>query len=468
MEKPKRSSQPSHRRFESLDVKRSSSSLTMSTSSLRSINEEDRGPAAGHAAGRRPTVVRFAPTPTPPRPSSSSGTRRGSHLAPQQAPKGRPATAATARPASPSGPRPARSSPAESGPKATRRSWGCTGSAGDQKERVTGDVIGGERSKGTAATLVRSSSVPRSRKPVEEKPLQKRESKTNIISRTKQRPTPSPKPDVVHKPGAQRSPNTAAKTSEKRPPTPGGASPDNMVKVSPPRSTSATTMGASWESLPPALQTLGSGVMSYRDAAEMAAVEAMQEASAAEIVLRCLSAFADLAATAGKQSPQQTVDEFLALQAAIARSTAALGNQQRSGHAGEWLHAAVTADLAPFSLYTAPSSSSRKRSTESPAVSAPPRPVAAAEEAATWLETAARELGEEMCAWFVGHVDRLLEADVAGTLGQLKQVNDWLDDVGLRTDAVERLKQKIFGYLLDHVESAVVALNGGVASNRRK
>uniref|UniRef100_A0A8R7Q1P9 DUF6857 domain-containing protein n=2 Tax=Triticum TaxID=4564 RepID=A0A8R7Q1P9_TRIUA len=130
-----------------------------------------------------------------------------------------------------------------------------------------------------------------------------------------------------------------------------------MVKVSPPRSTSATTMGASWESLPPALQTLGSGVMSYRDAAEMAAVEAMQEASAAEIVLRCLSAFADLAATAGKQSPQQTVDEFLALQAAIARSTAALGNQQRSGHAGEWMHAAVTADLAPFSLYTAPSSS---------------------------------------------------------------------------------------------------------------
>ncbi|XP_037424404.1 nucleolar protein dao-5-like [Triticum dicoccoides] len=468
MEKPKRSNQPSHRRLESLDVKRSSSSLNMSTSSLRSINEEDRGPAAAHS-GRRPTVVRFAPTPTPPRPSSSSGTRRGSHLAPapQQAPKGRPATAATARPASPSGPKPVRSSPAESAPKATRRSWGCTGSPRDQKERKTGDVIGRERSKGTAATLVRSSSVPRSRKPVEEKPLQKRESKTNIISRTKQRPTPSPKPDILHKPGAQRSPSIAAKTSEKRPPTPGGASPDDMVKVSPPRSTSATTMGASWESLPPALQTLGSGVMSYRDAAEMAAVEAMQEASAAEIVLRCLSAFADLAATAGKQSPQQTVDEFLALQAAIARSTAALGNQQRSGHAGEWMHAAVTADLAPFSLYTAPSSS-RKRGTESPAVSASPRTVAAAEEAATWLETAARELGEEMCAWFVGHVDRLLEADVAGTLGQLKRVNDWLDDVGPRTDAVERLKQKIFGYLLDHVESAVVALNGGVATNRRK
>jgi hypothetical protein len=160
------------------------------------------------------------------------------------------------------------------------------------------------------------------------------------------------------------------------------------------------------------------------------------------------------------------VDEFFTLQAAITRSTAALDNQQkRSGHAGEWLHAAVTSNLAPFSLYAA-TSSSRKHNTGSP------RPVAAAEEeTSTWLETAARELGEEMCAWFVGHVERLLDADVAGTLGQLKRVNDWLDDEDVRLrrcEAVERLRKKIFGYLLDHVESAVVALNGGVATSRRK
>ena len=178
------------------------------------------------------------------------------------------------------------------------------------------------------------------------------------------------------------------------------------------------------------------------------------------------SAFADLAASAAKKSPQHTVDEFLALQAAITRSTAVLGNQQqRGGHAGEWLHAAVTSNLAPFSLYAA-ASASRKHGTGSP------RPAATAEEeTATWLETAAGELGEEMCAWFVGHVQRLLDADVAGTLGQLKRVNDWLDDNEVRLrrcEAVEPLRKKIFGYLLDHVESAVVALNGGVATNRRK
>ncbi|KAM0833134.1 hypothetical protein ACQ4PT_064442 [Festuca glaucescens] len=415
MEKPRKPSFPPHRRLQqSVDVKKSSSSLNMSTSSLRSINEDERETAAVVQAGRRPAVVRFAPpTPTPSRPSSSAGTRRSSLAAPGQAPKAMaPAPAATARPASASGRKAAaRSSPAESGPKGLRRSWGWTATAGE-KEREDGAPISAARVEGTA-----------------------------------------------RQPGAQRNPNIAGKNIEKVPPS--CVSPDNLVKVS-----TSTTKGASWESLPTALQTLGSGVMSYRDAAEMAAVEAMQEASAAEIVLRCLSAFADLAASAAKQSPQHTVDEFFALQAAITRSTAALDNQQkRSGHAGEWLHAAVTSNLAPFSLYAA-SSSSRKHGTGSP------RTVAAAEESATWLESVARELGDEMCAWFVGHVERLLDDNVAGTLGQLKRVNDWLDDdVGLRPgEALERLRKKIFGYLLDHVESAVVALNGGVATkrNRRK
>uniref|UniRef100_A0ACD6A2J6 Uncharacterized protein n=1 Tax=Avena sativa TaxID=4498 RepID=A0ACD6A2J6_AVESA len=451
MEKPRKPSFQPHRRLQSVDVKKSSSSLSMSTSSLRSINEGNRETAAVVHEGRRPAVVRFATaTPTPSRPLSSAGTRRSSLSASRQAPKQTPAPA-TVRPAS------------SSGPKGVRRNWGSTGSAGE-KERENGrDLNSAARTSGPmVAAQARSSSVPR-RKPAEEKPLQQRESKTNITSRTKAKPSPSPKPDVLHKPGAQRSPNIAVKASEKD--APSSVSPDNMVKVS---TSTRTRIGASWESLPPALQTLGSGVMSYRDAAEMAAVEAMQEASAAEIVVRCLSAFADLAASAAQQSPQHTVDEFLALQAAITRSTAALDNQQqkRSGHAGEWLHAAVTSNLAPFSLY-ATASSSRKLSTGSP------EPVAAAteEEAVTWLETAARELEEEMCAWFVGHVERLLDADVAGTLGQLKRVNDWLDDEDVRLrrcEGVERLRKKIFGYLLDHVESAVVALNGGVATNRRK
>lgn len=155
-------------------------------------------------------------------------------------------------------------------------------------------------------------------------------------------------------------------------------------------------------------------------------------------------------------SPQQTVDEFLALHGALA--AAVPRDDKREGHtgAGAWLRAAVTTDLAHFSLLYSAASPSKSSG------------AAGAEE--SWMEAARRALGEEMRAWFLGHVERLLDGDVAGTLGQLKRVNDWLDAVGLgpESDAVERVRKKIYGYLLDHVESAVVALNGGVAAARRK
>lgn len=202
-------------------------------------------------------------------------------------------------------------------------------------------------------------------------------------------------------------------------------------------------------------------------------------------LLCTFSAFADLTASAAQHPPQHTVDEFLALQAAITRSAAVLGNHQQrrsGGHAGDWLRAAVSADLAPFSLYRKKNQQSAEE--EPPAACFPSaNPLAAGEEAAvageaeeeemeiTWLEAAARRLGEEMSAWFAGHVEGLVDGDVAGTLGQLKRVNDWLDTDGAgprRSEAAERLRKKIFGYLLDHVESAVVALNGGAAPNRGK
>lgn len=150
-------------------------------------------------------------------------------------------------------------------------------------------------------------------------------------------------------------------------------------------------------------------------------------------------------------SPQQTVDEFLALEATLARSAAA-------GHAEDWLRAAVSSDLGRFSLYSAVSPTSQ--------------PEEEAGRRTTWLGAAAREVGEETRGWFVGHVERLIDGDAAGTLGQLKRVNDWLDGAPAPpSEAAERLRKKIFGYLLDHVESAVLALNGGAAAGahgRRK
>ncbi|XP_010489346.1 PREDICTED: uncharacterized protein LOC104767025 [Camelina sativa] len=96
--------------------------------------------------------------------------------------------------------------------------------------------------------------------------------------------------------------------------------------------------------------------------------------------------------------------------------------------------------------------------------------------------------------WFLGFVERFLDADVitssnlnlsdngqiAGMLSQLKSVNDWLDEIGSKEDeeglqevskeTIDRLRKKIYEYLLTHVESAAAALGGGgtVSSPRPK
>ena len=116
----------------------------------------------------------------------------------------------------------------------------------------------------------------------------------------------------------------------------------------------------------------------------------------------------------------------------------------------------------------------------------------------------ARRLGEESRGWFLGFVERFLDADVAAAapwdreraarmLPQLKRVNDWLGEIGKRSEAptppqseadgeataastapvaanggcgvpeetIERLRKKIYEYLLTNVDSAAAMLGGG-------
>ena len=87
--------------------------------------------------------------------------------------------------------------------------------------------------------------------------------------------------------------------------------------------------------------------------------------------------------------------------------------------------------------------------------------------------------------WFLGFVERFLDSDgdttlsdngqIAGMLTQLKSVNDWLDEIGsskdeeescqISPDTIDRLRKKIYEYLLTHVESAAAALSGGSQSS---
>uniref|UniRef100_A0A2P2JNZ3 DUF6857 domain-containing protein n=1 Tax=Rhizophora mucronata TaxID=61149 RepID=A0A2P2JNZ3_RHIMU len=90
--------------------------------------------------------------------------------------------------------------------------------------------------------------------------------------------------------------------------------------------------------------------------------------------------------------------------------------------------------------------------------------------------------------WFLGYVEKFLDADVdastllnngqiAGILSQLKSVNDWLDDIGsskdeeemprIPSETIDRLRKKIYEYLLTHVESAAAALGSRSQSSPR-
>lgn len=109
----------------------------------------------------------------------------------------------------------------------------------------------------------------------------------------------------------------------------------------------------------------------------------------------------------------------------------------------------------------------------------------------------AEMLRTESQNWFLGFVERFLDGDVdnsslvdssqiAGLLSQLKSVNDWLDEIGSNSnkgeeetarvsgETIDRLRKKIYDYLLTHVESAAAALQppsaggGGVEAKAKK
>jgi hypothetical protein len=205
---------------------------------------------------------------------------------------------------------------------------------------------------------------------------------------------------------------------------------------------------------------------------------------------------------------------------------------ERRRRAASWVGAGLATDLSAFSLYSlkptpasiasppavvlvdesakaSPPAKSRLspakgkvRTSSVTAASAPP-PEWERGGGAEERGELARRLGEESRGWFLSFVERFLDADVAAAapwdrdraarmLPQLKRVNDWLSEIGkpaetpppLSSDAdgeaavptangvpaetIERLRKKIYEYLLTNVDSAAAVLGGGEAANGRK
>lgn len=338
--------------------------------------------------------------------------------------------------------------------------------------------------------------------------------------------------------------------------------PGNLAKVSI-NSRRLTDGSVSWASLPSSIAKLGKEVMKHRDAAQMAAIEAMQEASAAESLLRCLSIYSELSTSAKEDNPQPAVEQFLNLHTSLNNAhmvadflskTVPCGSSpdhdekqseealkvmsDRRKHASSWVQAALATNLSSFAVFSKEPTSTRI-SAPTPAQSQKSIPVNqpilvlenSTKNTSTKTQSKARQtvgsklaqgtprrLGDgsaisqkpqpqpqpppewfrgngldeavdlaEMLQlrsqdWFLGFVEGFLDADVdtsalsdngqiAGMLTQLKSVNDWLDKIGsskdegetphIPTETIDRLRKKIYEYLLTHVESAAAALGGG-------
>ncbi|XP_030475570.1 uncharacterized protein LOC115692750 [Syzygium oleosum] len=130
-----------------------------------------------------------------------------------------------------------------------------------------------------------------------------------------------------------------------------------------------------WSSLPSVLSKLGKEVLKQRDAALLASAEALQEAAAAERLLKCLSAYSELQSS-NSEEEQPSVDKFFKLQDDMAHSRLVIQSLtnatptkaaeiepnsakstreafklalDRKRNASLWIKAALASDLVPLS-----------------------------------------------------------------------------------------------------------------------
>ncbi|XP_009617563.1 uncharacterized protein [Nicotiana tomentosiformis] len=441
-------------------------------------------------------------------------------------------------------------------PKALRKSW--EGNM-DLKSRESPRL---RVNKHDLKPETRSTSVPR--KSTSEKPTYKEDNRGILAKSSKEEnkvQTSLKKNSANGEPvDAEKSSKQKTSMGRKLPGEVNNGLGENLVKVAVSNRTLADG-NVAWSSLPSSLAKIGKEVMKHRDAAQIAAIEAMQVASATESLLRCLSTYSELSSSAKEDNPQSAVEQFLALHASL-KNVRLVGESlsktmsadsssdheenpseeelkvvsQKRKQAALWVNAALATNLSSFSVYTKKATSSPSAtsaaspspktmagnlpmlvldnsSKNAPAKNqAKPRPtvsskiqssgsqrrltdgVAANQKPkspppADWVRGDGLEETVDLAEilrmasqdWFLGFVERFLDADVdasalsdngqiAGMLSQLKSVNDWLDEIGSNKDdespeidseTIDRIRKKIYEYLLTHVESAAAALGGG-------
>ncbi|EOA16144.1 hypothetical protein CARUB_v10004279mg [Capsella rubella] len=245
------------------------------------------------------------------------------------------------------------------------------------------------------------------------------------------------------------------------------------------------------DSISEELAKLGKEAMQRRDFAARAAARALEEANANECIIRCLSKFSELSSASKVENPLRIINQFLTIYEDVMKYSKIASEDSFSSSSDQqnpislWVEAALATNLGVVSLvksqnsHDSPSSLKKSMPTR---LSPGPTSMKTDNIVGMWTdidgmkETAkfAVNLQSEMQLWFIKFVEESLDnknaakrsldgSSIAAVLSQLKQVNEWLDRVVSNqenqittmalTDKIERLKHKIYGFVIHHVGS---------------
>ncbi|MCL7047322.1 hypothetical protein MKW94_005869 [Papaver nudicaule] len=253
----------------------------------------------------------------------------------------------------------------------------------------------------------------------------------------------------------------------------------------------------SWDCLPGNLVKPGKGVLRRRNLASLVAIEAQKEASLSAALVKCLSMFADLCKSASTEEPHLSLSKFFSLYqlieqphlTSVAKDTKSSQVSMKSSHSQENRGQKVSQTHSKNAVKCTKSSMELSENAK-----------------LEWSKGGSTKeiqemkdiLMKESQVWFLKFLEDSLsngfraeapdkkrsngaksgrkpessDDHIALVLSQLKHANDWLDQVRTKAvldndvlvETVDRLKRKIYGCLLGHVDSAASALEGRAAN----
>ncbi|CAA7387822.1 unnamed protein product [Spirodela intermedia] len=276
-------------------------------------------------------------------------------------------------------------------------------------------------------------------------------------------------------------------------------------------------------SLPSNLMKLGKEVLRHRDQTILTAVEALQEATASERLIRCLVKYPELQHQ-NEDGSHVVVDRFLnfldevqqarSVVQSLAKMTPRTSNSdviaslsakdamkmqaEHRKHAISWIRAAMTSDNAPPPPLQNPYADSETTARIWSAFARSKQRL----NCDLWLKgagsLAAAELAGSLQAecnrWFLNYIDKFLdgilsettaitsENQIASLLLQIKKVDEWLETMACRepfplressretptesekSEACQRVRKKIYSLLLKHVDRAAFALESSISA----